>query len=132
VPSSPRRYEIKRRSQIGVHRMMFGIDYPHPEGTWPNTLDWIRTAFAGVPEAEARRMLGLNAIECYGLDADHLSSIAQRIGPTAADLLEGPDRVQPALIEHFHLRSGYASPAERVDESRLQRSVSEDIKASAR
>jgi hypothetical protein len=132
VPSSPRRYEIERRKEIGVDRLMFGIDYPHPEGTWPNTLDWIRTVFAGVPESEARLMLGQNAIECYGLDQSHLARVAARIGPTVAELLDPKETVGPALIEHFHLRSGYRSPPERVDENRLKLSIAEDAGVSAR
>jgi predicted TIM-barrel fold metal-dependent hydrolase len=132
VPSSPRRYEILRRREIGVDRLMFGIDYPHPEGTWPNTLDWIRATFAGVPESEARLMLGENAIECYGLDEAQLAAVAARIGPGAVELLDAPDPVEPALIEHFHLRSGYGSPAEKVDEMRLESSIVEDVGASAR
>ena len=39
-----------------------GADYPHPEGTWPNTKQWIRHAFAGVPEGEARAILGSTPI----------------------------------------------------------------------
>ena len=58
TPSSPRKYEVAMRHDIGVTQLMFGTDYPHPEGTWPNTHDWIRTAFDGVPEAEARLILG--------------------------------------------------------------------------
>jgi hypothetical protein len=42
-------------------------------------------------------------------------------------LLDAPDPVEPALIEHFHLRSGYSSPAEKVDEMRLESSIAEDV-----
>jgi hypothetical protein len=98
---------------------------------WPNTLDWIRTAFAGVPEFEARLMLGENAIACYGLDRAALSKVADRIGPTAASLLQGAEAVTPELVEDFHLRSGYQSPAELVDTSRLDRLVMEDVELAA-
>ena len=53
-----------------------GRDYPHPEGTWPNTLDWLRAAFAGVPESDARKILGENAIRCFGLDAPAIDAIS--------------------------------------------------------
>jgi predicted TIM-barrel fold metal-dependent hydrolase len=67
-PSSTHRSEILMRSEIGLHKMMFGTDYPHHEGTWPNTREWIKVAFEGVPEADARLVLGQNAVNFYGLD----------------------------------------------------------------
>ena len=45
---------LKQRHEIGIDNLCFGRDYPHPEGTWPNTLDWLHDAFAGVPENELR------------------------------------------------------------------------------
>ncbi len=115
TPSSPRKYEVAMRHEIGVTQLMFGTDYPHPEGTWPNTHDWIRTTFDGVPEAEARLILGENAVNCYNLDRAHLEGIAARIGPSAAQLLSGADRVKPALVADFHKRAGYANTPEAVE-----------------
>jgi predicted TIM-barrel fold metal-dependent hydrolase len=126
APSSPRRSEIELRHEIGVHRFLFGRDYPHPEGTWPNTADWIRATFAGVPEDEARLILGENAIECFGLDRDKLATLAAKIGPKPEDLL-GDFDVDPALIEHFHFRSGYSAPANAIDEEALGRFVDQDL-----
>ncbi|MGD9796897.1 MAG: amidohydrolase family protein [Acidimicrobiia bacterium] len=114
APSSPRRYEIAMREAIGVDRFMFGMDYPHPEGTWPNTREWIRDSFVGVSEADARLILGENAVECYGLDRAALDAIAQRIGPEADDLL-GDQAVDERIVAQFHLRSGYLRPREQVD-----------------
>ena len=54
--------EVAMRHEIGVDTIAFGRDYPHPEGTWPNTKDWLRDAFGGVPEDEIRLMLGENAV----------------------------------------------------------------------
>jgi predicted TIM-barrel fold metal-dependent hydrolase len=119
APSSTRRSEVDLRNEIGVTRLMFGMDYPHPEGTWPNTLDWIRATFAGVPEAETRLMLGENAIECYELDRDALAKVAERIGPTVAEVGESQS-VEPLLVVDFNERSGYANPAEVVDTARLE------------
>ena len=31
--------EIRRRYANGLDALMWGTDYPHPEGTWPNTVD---------------------------------------------------------------------------------------------
>jgi hypothetical protein len=56
----PRR-EAEMRHQIGVENIMWGSDYPHPEGTWPHTREQMRETFGGLPEGELRAMLGGNA-----------------------------------------------------------------------
>jgi predicted TIM-barrel fold metal-dependent hydrolase len=126
APSSPRRYEVDMRHEIGVDRFLFGRDYPHPEGTWPNTTEWIRAAFAGVPENEARRMLGENAIECFGFDRATMTKVAARIGPKPEAVL-GDHNVDPALIEHFHLRAGYNGPAKKIDTDVLSQLLDENL-----
>src|SRR5581483_611846 len=78
-PHTP--YEIGLRHQIGVETVMFGHDYPHPEGSWPNTHDWLRLAMKGVPEDEARLILGENAARFYGFDVDVLRPLAEKLGP---------------------------------------------------
>ncbi|MBX6389832.1 MAG: amidohydrolase [Frankia sp.] len=81
--------EVERRHRIGVDRLMWGHDYPHPEGTWPNTRAWLRERFGAVPEDEARRILGLNAAELYGFDLARLAPVVERIGPTPQEI-HGP------------------------------------------
>jgi predicted TIM-barrel fold metal-dependent hydrolase len=103
--------EVEMRHQIGVGTILFGRDYPHPEGTWPNTPDWLRDAFAGVPEGELRAMLGGNALPFFGLDGERLAAIAQRIGPAISDIL-GDAAVDPDLVAVFDGRGGYLRPAE--------------------
>ncbi|MCU1344492.1 MAG: putative amidohydrolase, partial [Acidimicrobiia bacterium] len=114
APSSPRPYEVAMRHEIGVDRFMFGMDYPHPEGTWPNTREWLRDAFDGVPADEARLILGENAVRCYGLDGDRLRAIADKIGPTSDEVL-GSSPTNPAVLAQFHARGGYQRPQETVD-----------------
>ena len=41
----PRR-EVELRHEIGVGNIMWGSDYPHPEGTWPRTRQHMEEAFA--------------------------------------------------------------------------------------
>ena len=103
--------EVEMRHEIGVDTILFGRDYPHPESTWPNTLDWLRDAFAGVPEAELRAMLGENAISFFGLDRDVLGAIAKKIGPTVQDITGGAT-VDPDLVTIFDGRGGYLRAAE--------------------
>jgi predicted TIM-barrel fold metal-dependent hydrolase len=128
--SPVRRVEIEMRHEIGVDSMLFGMDYVHREGTWPNTLDWLRVAFAGVPEDEARRILGLNAAEVYGLDASRLAGVAARIGPTPADVLGGHE-VDPRKLDDFRLRGGYDLPAAGSGGAELEQAFDRDL-ASAR
>ncbi|MGH9030314.1 MAG: amidohydrolase family protein, partial [Acidimicrobiales bacterium] len=78
--------EIRRRYVIGTDVVMWGTDYPHPEGTWPNTLPRLRGDFAEVPVDDTADMLGLTAAKVYGFDLTELAPLARMIGPTP-DLL---------------------------------------------
>ncbi len=125
APSSTRRNEVELRHQVGIGRFMFGTDYPHPEGTWPNTQDWIRDAFRGVPVEEVRLILGQNAVECYGLDSGAFRRIADRVGPRPEDLL--PDHpISDQLRAQFHDRSGYLRPAEAVSATSYESMIRDD------
>jgi hypothetical protein len=88
--------EIRRRHAIGCDVAMWGTDYPHPEGTWPNTIARLRSDFGDVPVGDTRQMLGETAARCYGFDLDALRPIADKIGPTPADLGQDPSRVTTA------------------------------------
>ena len=79
--SNTRRRELARRYEIGVGNLMWGNDFPHPEGTFPHTREWVRARFHDVPEDEARRMLGLTAAELYNVDVAALAPLVARIGP---------------------------------------------------
>jgi predicted TIM-barrel fold metal-dependent hydrolase len=107
------RAEVEMRHEIGVETMLFGRDFPHPEGTWPNTEEFLRLAFAGVPDDEARLILGENAIRFLNLDREPLAEIAKRIGPRVEAITagDGPE-VRPELIASFDSRGGFLKPAE--------------------
>jgi predicted TIM-barrel fold metal-dependent hydrolase len=76
----PRR-EAELRHQIGVGNIMWGSDYPHPEGSWPYTREQMIETFHGLPEPEIAAMLGGNAARFYGFDAEKLAPTVARIGP---------------------------------------------------
>jgi predicted TIM-barrel fold metal-dependent hydrolase len=78
------RREAEARHAIGVGNMMWGSDYPHPEGSWPVTRQQQIDSLHGLPEPELDAMLGGNAVSFYGLDAGRLASLAARIGPEKA------------------------------------------------
>jgi hypothetical protein len=73
------------RYEIGVDNIMWGNDFPHPEGTWPNTRDWLRKTFHDIPIDETRRMVGLAAAENFGFDVTALHQHAAKVGPTPSD-----------------------------------------------
>jgi predicted TIM-barrel fold metal-dependent hydrolase len=75
------RREAELRHEIGVGNIMWGSDYPHPEGSWPVTRQQQLDTFHGMPEEEIEAMLGGNAVEFYGIDAEKLAPLVARIGP---------------------------------------------------
>ena len=76
----PRR-EAEMRDKIGVDTIMWGTDYPHPEGAWPYTSEQMLGTFGGLPELEIAKMLGGNAAEFYNVDTEKLAPLVARIGP---------------------------------------------------
>jgi predicted TIM-barrel fold metal-dependent hydrolase len=90
------RAEVGARHEIGIDKMMLGMDYPHHEGTWaagPGTLAYIQATIGAcaVPADEARMMLADNAVRVRGFYRDVLQPIADRIGPAMDDVLAPPN-----------------------------------------
>lgn len=74
--------------RIGVDRIMWGTDYPHPEGTWPGTLEKMALSLGGLPEADIQKMLAGNALDVYDVDRDALWALAAKIGPRKAHIVK--------------------------------------------
>lgn len=55
------------RNLLNVDHLMWGSDYPHTEGTFPNSVNRVLKDFAGVPDGMARKILADNAAKLYGL-----------------------------------------------------------------
>jgi predicted TIM-barrel fold metal-dependent hydrolase len=81
-----KRFEAEMRDEIGVDRLMWGADYPHLEGAAPVHREVMHHILGGLPEDDIRRILGQNAIELWGFDADVLQGVADQVGPTVEDL----------------------------------------------
>jgi predicted TIM-barrel fold metal-dependent hydrolase len=81
--------EMSNREAIGVRTMMYGNDYPHPEGSWGKQTSWLQASIgrAGGTEEETRMILGLNAARLYDLDVARLQPIANEVGPEIGDVL---------------------------------------------
>ena len=86
------KHEIHNRHKIGLEKLMWGSDYPHMEGTWPNTMDYMHATYGGIPENEIRMMLGENAANLFDFDMRILQPIVDRIGPTLRDIQPSIDQ----------------------------------------
>ena len=53
---------------VGTHKVMWGSDYPHIEGSHPHTKEHLRLTFANYTVEEATQMLTTNAAKVYGFD----------------------------------------------------------------
>ena len=85
--------EARQRHEIGVGNIMWGVDYPHSEGTFPYSREAIAHTFCGVPPREVRDMLGGTAATVFGFDMAFLQGVADRIGPTVDDVRTPPARL---------------------------------------
>jgi hypothetical protein len=81
-----KRRELGMRYEIGIDNMLWGTDFPHPEGTWPKTFEALKATFHDIPVHETRRMLGESAANVFGFDLDALAPIAAEIGLRPSDL----------------------------------------------
>jgi predicted TIM-barrel fold metal-dependent hydrolase len=75
-----------RRRQEGydiTNNMIWGNDYPHPEGTWPTSVEQLQDTVRRlhVPLEDLKKILGGNAARVFGFDLEVLQPIADRVGP---------------------------------------------------
>jgi predicted TIM-barrel fold metal-dependent hydrolase len=64
------RMAMRLREYIGVDILMWGSDFPHSVGTFPDSREILPDLFEGVPEDEKRKVLVTNATDFFGLDPD--------------------------------------------------------------
>jgi len=55
------------RYELGVDNMMWGSDYPHGDGVWPNSDQYIKEQFAEVSPEVTKMITCTNAGKFYGL-----------------------------------------------------------------
>ena len=68
--------EVDVVDRLGADHLMWGSDYPHIEGTWPNSQEVLGQQLAGRSDHEVARLVGGNAADLYGFDADALSALS--------------------------------------------------------
>lgn len=76
------RFDVAARHEIGVDNMMFGADFPHPEGTFSNTTHYLQATIGdnGMAEDEVRKFLGGTAADVFGFDTAALQSLVGEFG----------------------------------------------------
>ncbi len=58
---------IQNRDIIGVDNILWGSDYPHSEGTWPKSREFIETTLADCTDEERAKLVGGNTARIYGI-----------------------------------------------------------------
>ena len=51
---------------MGEDNIIWGSDYPHPDGVWPDSLATIEENLAGVPAGAREKITRTNAGKLYG------------------------------------------------------------------
>jgi predicted TIM-barrel fold metal-dependent hydrolase len=61
------RVGTKLIDDMGVETLMWGSDYPHPDGVWPDSGEYIEKQFGHLPADVAHKIVCENAGKFYGL-----------------------------------------------------------------
>ncbi|MEM7411301.1 MAG: amidohydrolase family protein [Myxococcota bacterium] len=86
--SFPSKFELQGMQEVGAERVLWGNDYPHYEGTFPYNLESLRLTFADISEEHRRMLFAENAAALYDFDLDKLKPLAEKHGPTPAQIDE--------------------------------------------
>ncbi|MBS1836735.1 MAG: amidohydrolase [Actinobacteria bacterium] len=85
--SFPKKADLDAAVQtVGIDHVMWGSDYPHDEATTPYSSIALRQVFHDWDPADVRKVLTENPAELYGFDIAALAPVAERIGPTVAEI----------------------------------------------
>jgi uncharacterized protein len=57
---------LKMLDDLGADRVMWGSDFPHPDGVWPDSQEYIAKETAHLPEAVRNQVVCDNAAKLYG------------------------------------------------------------------
>jgi uncharacterized protein len=61
------RIGAKLIDEMGAESLMWGSDYPHGDGVWPHSTQYIEEQFAEVPAEQVKMITCTNAGKFYGL-----------------------------------------------------------------
>jgi predicted TIM-barrel fold metal-dependent hydrolase len=79
-------HDLRQAFDAGIPNLMWGADIPHAEGTAPFTVEALRATLWDLPEDDIATLLATRAAEVYKFDLARLQPVADRIGPTIAQL----------------------------------------------
>jgi predicted TIM-barrel fold metal-dependent hydrolase len=71
-----------------ANNMMWGADYPHPEGTFPHSLVSLRKTMAGLPADVVQAYLSGTVSRAYNLNLGALYAVAEEVCPTFGEIME--------------------------------------------
>src|SRR5262249_45647601 len=54
---------------LGDNTPMWGSDFPHPDGVWPDSQEYIKRQFGSLAPAVRQKIICGNAVQTYGLKA---------------------------------------------------------------
>ena len=60
---------IKLIDEVGAENIMWGSDFPHPDGIWPDSQEYIARELGGLPAGIRRKIVCENAAKLYGFAA---------------------------------------------------------------
>jgi predicted TIM-barrel fold metal-dependent hydrolase len=60
------RIGVRLLDEIGEDNIMWGSDFPHPDGVWPDSREYIQHELGHLPEATRRKIVCGNAARLYG------------------------------------------------------------------
>jgi predicted TIM-barrel fold metal-dependent hydrolase len=63
---------VRNRDVTGSECLLWGNDYPHPEGTWPNSSTTAMEQFTGVPQSEVDQIMSGNTARVFGFEVSEL------------------------------------------------------------
>ena len=61
---------IKLLDELGEDNVMWGSDFPHPDGVWPDSREFIARELGGLTPARRRKVVCENAARLYGFPID--------------------------------------------------------------
>jgi hypothetical protein len=77
--------DVAARHEVGIDNLAWGSDYPHSEGTWPISRNWLAYLFRDVPDDETEKLVCANAARIFDFDLD-------KLGETPAADMPWPSR----------------------------------------
>jgi predicted TIM-barrel fold metal-dependent hydrolase len=89
--SFPSRDEAEAIKELGVGNVMWGSDYPHREGTYPDSVASLRHVFHDWEPADLHELFGGTAAKLYGLDIEPMAAL--ELGPTVDEIATPLDEI---------------------------------------